>query len=805
MKKICYFFLFAVLIFGLKNNLNAQTSVTTGYHYVYNYNDCMVPDTVYFYDVLVATNNYSITDSIHYHYDFGDGNDSTVICAQSFYSGSYASTDIGVTPHIYQAPGIYTVTYIASMPDGNADTAYTTVMISGTCNNITGRFYTDINHDCNFNAGDIPVQYFPVRLDYNGTTVATANTDIQGQFSLTAAPGYTYNLLQDTSGYYSMNLPLTCSTFNGMTVTPSPSITQDFIAYDTTSIHIIATGDSSYFNNGNCVPYTSVLYMQGATLGYVTPNDSVDLYINFGDGTDSTVRTEAYSAAMGQMGYFSSFVQHTYTGAGNYNVLYVASGLDGTSDSFIHYNQVMVADTCGNVEGNVYLDNNGNCIFDAGDSVVWMELTLTETTSGSIYWSYTDINGHYSFSVPPGNYTLTISSYAIQYFSLTPTCPASGTVSVSVTSSNTTTADFGLTCPASYDLTANLSLWHGIFPTSVGYLMPYVVNNSCTPVAGSVQLILDPLVHYQGTCDTSFHPTVSGDTLIWTFNSSSTYLNWYSWYTNSGCIEVLGDNSLQPGDSVCFTLVVNPIAGDVNPANNILHWCVPAFVSFDPNAKDVLPRGTGPLGYVPQQTTFDYRIQFQNTGTSPARNIFVLDTLDADLDLSTLVITGSSHLMQPQILPNHILKFNFTDINLPDSTSDAANSHGWVSYRIKAKSFLPNLTPIQNKAGIYFDFNAPVITNSTLNTIYDPSSVNEITAADATIYPNPASSTVEIKLNQESNESYTLTDLAGKIICSGKIQDRSATIDVSKLPQGVYLLNLETEQGRSVHKIVVQH
>jgi uncharacterized repeat protein (TIGR01451 family) len=298
---------------------------------------------------------------------------------------------------------------------------------------------------------------------------------------------------------------------------------------------------------------------------------------------------------------------------------------------------------------------------------------------------------------------------------------------------------------------------------------------------------------------------VNGDTLTWTFTSNAAYMNWFQWYYGYGCIEVIGDPSLQVGDSVCFTMIVDPIAGDVNPANNTLVMCIPALVSFDPNAKHVAPAGSGPEGFVGQNTTFEYTLDFQNTGTAVARNIFLLDTLDTDLDLSTLVITGSSHFMQPHLLAGGVLKFDFQNIWLADSINNEPQSHGWVTYTIAAKSNLPNLTEITNTAGIYFDFNAPVMTNTTLNTIMDPLSVIEIGTNTASVFPNPASSTVEIKFSNETNAVYSLTDLAGKVVFTGKLQGRSAVINVSELPQGVYLLNVATEEGNSVHKVMVQH
>ena len=64
-----------------------------------------------------------------------------------------------------------------------------------------------------------------------------------------------------------------------------------------------------------------------------------------------------------------------------------------------------------------------------------------------------------------------------------------------------------------------------------------------------------------------------------------------------------------------------------------------------------------------------------------------------------------------------VLVFNFDNIRLLDSFRNEQASHGFVKFRIKQKKDLPIGTKIENSAGIYFDFNAPVITNRTLHTV----------------------------------------------------------------------------------------
>ena len=80
----------------------------------------------------------------------------------------------------------------------------------------------------------------------------------------------------------------------------------------------------------------------------------------------------------------------------------------------------------------------------------------------------------------------------------------------------------------------------------------------------------------------------------------------------------------------------------------------------------------------------------------------------------------SSHPCTLKVEEDSILVVTFADIDLPDSTSDEPNSHGFVKFSLKFKPNFPLNTPVKNSASIYFDFNAPVLTNSVTSTLYAP-------------------------------------------------------------------------------------
>ena len=137
--------------------------------------------------------------------------------------------------------------------------------------------------------------------------------------------------------------------------------------------------------------------------------------------------------------------------------------------------------------------------------------------------------------------------------------------------------------------------------------------------------------------------------------------------------------------------------------------------SYDPNCKKATPKLT--TTQVVDGDGIDYKIDFQNVGNASARDVVIADTLNTLLDKNLFQMIGSSH--SPNIEINNtkgIVYFKFFDIDLDDSSSSQTKSNGFVNFKLTP---LPGDTigsNIFNKASIYFDYNNPVVTNTT-NTI----------------------------------------------------------------------------------------
>ncbi|WP_338791255.1 T9SS type A sorting domain-containing protein [Bernardetia sp. MNP-M8] len=148
--------------------------------------------------------------------------------------------------------------------------------------------------------------------------------------------------------------------------------------------------------------------------------------------------------------------------------------------------------------------------------------------------------------------------------------------------------------------------------------------------------------------------------------------------------------------------------------------CSEILDSYDPNDKQVVPFGLTNENLIEKTTELDYTIRFQNTGTIEAVNIVVLDTLSEFLDIETIRLGMVSHdykLLIDGDADTRVLRFEFDNINLPDSNSNEPASHGFIKFKIKQKANNSIGTVIKNRAAIYFDFNSPIITNTISNKV----------------------------------------------------------------------------------------
>ncbi len=179
-----------------------------------------------------------------------------------------------------------------------------------------------------------------------------------------------------------------------------------------------------------------------------------------------------------------------------------------------------------------------------------------------------------------------------------------------------------------------------------------------------------------------------------------------------------------------------------------------------------------------------------------------MDTLDANVEASSFQRLAYSHDNITSISNTGIVKFNFPNIQLPDSNSNEPASHGYVQYKVKLKEGLPVGTAIANTAYIYFDFNAPVVTNTTVNTITLSNSIHNVAALPAIqLYPNPAKDAVNVVADKSFiGGKLQLIDLNSRLLNEQFISSTNNTVPLKDFPTGLYLVKAIDQKGLTTFK-----
>ena len=554
----------------------------------------------------------------------------------------------------------------------------------------------------------------------------------------------------------------------------------DDICYDVYKVSpapsIVSDSFSVYINNlCNGLNITAVAHS----------SSTLNLNIFFGD--NSSVLSPL-SPTMG--GYESVNRVHSYAEPGTYSIKMVL--LNGTTpiDSVKYsYHSLL----CNTLPVSFYYDANSNCIKDSTEPANYIPITIEvdsnsiaidtiSATSGFDYTAYGNPGDIYSFrvlSLPAGMFA---------------SCSSGGVITdtLQIGMYNTSSKNMALSCNSgsSFDLAEYVMTQSGrhLFTGDI------IVNNTyCNSVPATLTTNLDPKYNFVHAVPA---PTsITGNTITWNLGSVAATLAQV--HINFSC-EVSG-TWLTPGDTVNTDYTVNPTTGDSNPVNN---YCVRTDTvksSFDPNEMSVTP-----AGIIPSGTQLQYTIEFENTGNDTAHNIYVMDTLSSNVIPSSLRMLASSAAMD--IIPikaggYNIVKFDFPNIQLLDS-SHHNQCNGIVMFTINTRTGLPNGATIFNHAGIFFDDNPVVMTNTVEDIIYTEGIATISNSSKTSIYPNPATDELTIKIDKDAYNSFTITNSVGQVFMQQQLTVTQTTVNVKTLPAGLYYITLRGDNGTKVQKFV---
>ena len=435
----------------------------------------------------------------------------------------------------------------------------------------------------------------------------------------------------------------------------------------------------------------------------------------------------------------------------------------------------------GVLQGWRFLDEDGDCTFSPGD--IGIPYRVMQLVPGP-HPMITGTNGFYGVLAAAGDYDLDESLEPGMYAA----CPPSELVPVTIEDGIFGALNIGNTADDIVDIEVQVLADQP--KTGYPYQVVLLAHNIGYSTSGPVSLSLT----FDGQLDTvSSSPVpdvMSGNTLQWNIDPLQAFETaWVELYL------AVPPNPALIGTTVdhIASVTTNP---DADPTNNSASSPEIVVGSFDPNDKTA--RTSSNLSpdqfFIDLDDAITYRIRFQNTGNSPAWLVVVTDTLDESLDMMSFVQGPASHPFDVRFLPGRVVEWTFAGINLPDSVSDEAGSHGLVSYRIRPVLPLLPGTVISNTANIFFDFNPPVITAPCLLTAEFSTKVQEPERRQLSVFPNPVTSTLHVML---SSEDVLLRVLAsdGRIVTTRSGLSGAAGINVQQLPSGAYSVEAVTTKG----------
>jgi|GEM_PF-860183 len=466
---------------------------------------------------------------------------------------------------------------------------------------------------------------------------------------------------------------------------------------------------------------------------------------------------------------------------------------------------VFCSNSVGYIEVNAFQDANNNSVFDTNEVNFNNGYFTYELNGDGIINTVNSSTG--SFQIISGSQT---DTYDIAYnlYDESAGCydiTTSNFNNITVATGNTITIDFPV-----------------IEEQNCEDLGVFLINNWTPPRPGfshENQLVLENFgftTIASGTVEFISNSPLEFDDIL-NVNPAYTITNTATGFTvdfvnlQPGDVETINISVLCPAEVALDDVVTSSAtyltdSNDLVPDNNFSSLSEVVIGSWDPNDK---MEAHGPKVVYDEFTASDewlyYTIRFQNLGTAAAEFVRIEDVLDVSLDETSFQMLRASHDYVVTRTETD-LEWYFEDINLPAEQDDAEGSNGFVYFRIKPKAGYAIGDVIPNTAAIYFDFNAPVITN-TFETefVEDALSVSEFDVNGFDMYPNPAKDILNIKLNNISKANLSIYDIQGKLILEHSITEtQNLEIKVSDLQSGLYFVKLNTATKEMVKKLIIE-
>ena len=445
----------------------------------------------------------------------------------------------------------------------------------------------------------------------------------------------------------------------------------------------------------------------------------------------------------------------------------------------------------GILTGKVYFDANGNGNFDGNDTPY--PHAQVRINPGSIYVG-TNQSGDYSIQLPDGNYTVEVlppSGFGVSSF------PNAYAVSLGQ-QGYSPGLNFGLSASGGNFSDVGVSIIGT--PAVAGLASQYwvaVYNHGSQTVSGALQFDIGSagLTLLPGTVDPIALST-SGGVILWE------YVDLLPGGSRLFKVQAVVPGDADPGDVLLSTALVEPIAGDDFPADNMVEYEQLVTGALVSAYKEVAPIGDGIDHLTDISSPLTYTVSFYNTAGQFPYEVLITDPLDPALDPASFQLLASSAPVEYNVIDGQ-LEVKFTYPFLPPISVGGLSSFGFATFAVEPISGLPVGTVVSNQAAISIDGGLSMSTNTVFNTLVDTLiAVTDPPVPDWQVVVSPNPFTDELRFAVQGAEEDLLFrlrvfDATGRQLRELSGQPAVFSVNTGRLPAGLYYYRLETEDGRA--------
>jgi hypothetical protein len=179
-------------------------------------------------------------------------------------------------------------------------------------------------------------------------------------------------------------------------------------------------------------------------------------------------------------------------------------------------------------------------------------------------------------------------------------------------------------------------------------------------------------------------------------------------------------------------------------------------------------------------------------------SFYILDTLVVGNDYANIstVITGSGNV-------DPLTAYNYSVPQDPNVTYNWTATNGTIVSGQGTASVMVEWNGSGNIEVVLTDGGCQGVDD--MDVTANPTGLDEIAGINASVYPNPSNGIFNLQLDNTDALSVRIIDVSGRVLRSNTLSGSTLySLDMQSAPVGVYILELETTEGKTFKRLIKQ-